>query len=79
MRSELIIGSTCGGLYIILNRFTNAAPDLVLGALLGFGICFGVIGLLPDTIYNKLKKWEKGNHLPFLKWKPEVTGRYGSS
>lgn len=67
MRSELIIGCTCGGLYIILNRFTTASPDVLLGALSGIGICFGVIGLLPNTIYNKLKKWKKGKRLPVLK------------
>lgn len=59
MRNELLIGAASGGLYILLDRFAATAPDALLGALLGIGICFGIIGLLPDSIYHKLKNWKK--------------------
>ena len=66
MRKELVIGLTGAGLYIVLNRFTTTTPDVVLGALLGTGLYFDMIGLLPEHTYHKLKRW-KTRKLSFLK------------
>lgn len=58
MKKESTIGVVVLGLFIILNRFTST-PDLILGILAGIGICFGVIGLLPNKTYDVLKAWKK--------------------
>jgi len=58
MRKELKIGILTLVLYIILERFTST-PDFVLGMLIGLSIAYNLLGLLPDSAYNKFKEWKK--------------------
>ena len=58
MRKGLQISILVGGVYIVLNRFTNT-PDLFLGLLMGLALCFYIVGLLPDKTYSRLKAWKK--------------------
>jgi hypothetical protein len=57
MRNESRIGIIAVALLIILNRFTSVS-DLLLGLLAGLGICFIIIGSLPEKTYSKLKDWK---------------------
>lgn len=58
MRKELKIGLICFVISIVLNRFTSA-HDFILGALTGLGLCFMVVGMLPDKVYKALKGCKK--------------------
>ena len=58
MRKELQIGLFFGGLAIILSRFFTV-PGYILGALLGFGLAFEIVGILPDSVYQRIKKWKR--------------------
>lgn len=57
MRKELKIGLICFVMSIVLSRFTST-HDFILGALTGLGICFIVVGRLPDKAYRALRSWK---------------------
>lgn len=57
MRKELRIGIIAEALYFILSRFFSVSY-LILGLLLGLGICFIIIGSLPEKAYSKLRDWK---------------------
>jgi hypothetical protein len=54
MRIELSIGLLSVALSFVLTRFIKA-PAFVSGLLIGFGLCFLIIGALPITAYDKIK------------------------
>ena len=58
MRKELKIGIFLQAIFNILEHFFNV-PDLLLGFLVGLGLCFIIIGILPEKAYLRLKKWKK--------------------
>lgn len=57
MKKELRIGLITEVMYIVLSRFFSV-PDLFLGLLEGFAICFILIGILPQKANSKLKDWK---------------------
>ena len=57
MRKELQIGLLFVAAYIILSRFSPISV-YILGALLGFGLAFEIIGILPDNAYQRIKRWK---------------------
>lgn len=42
-------------IYPLSSRFLNL-PDVILGFLMGLGLIFTVMGLLPEKTYFKIKK-----------------------
>jgi hypothetical protein len=57
-RKEVRIGILALVLNLILGRFTST-PAFVSGVLIGLSFCFNLIGILPESTYNKLKGWKK--------------------
>lgn len=55
MKKELKLGILLQAIYLILNRFLNI-PNFVLGLLLGLGLCFIIIGILPERAYVRIKQ-----------------------
>ena len=48
-----------GGLFGLLYLLSGVLPDLLQGALLGFGVLFFVLALLPEKTAKKLRKWKR--------------------
>lgn len=48
-----------GGLFGLIYLFSGVLPDLLQGALLGFGVLFFVLALLPEKTAKKLRKWKR--------------------
>jgi uncharacterized membrane protein YedE/YeeE len=57
MKVELMIGLFSIALYLVLMRFTKVSA-LVLGLLIGVGLCFLIIGMLPVAAYDKIKEFK---------------------
>jgi hypothetical protein len=59
-RKELSIGFIFYAVYLILNQFfIDFVPQVVLGFMFGLGLCFLIVGILPDKIYNNIKGFKK--------------------
>ncbi len=54
---RLEIGVWLTALYFILTRFTESS-DLIQGVVLGVAAGFFLLGLLPDHVLAKIKKWK---------------------
>ena len=48
-----------GGLFGLIYLFSGVLPDLLQGALLGLGVLFFVLALLPEKITKKVRKWKR--------------------
>lgn len=48
-----------GGLFGLLYLFAGVLPDILQGALLGLGILFFVLALLPEKTARKMRKWKR--------------------
>lgn len=59
IRKELKAGLWFFLIYSLLNRF-SVIPDFIHGALIGLGLCFITIGILPDKAYKSLKAFKHG-------------------
>ncbi len=57
LRTEFKIGIVAFAISLLLRQFT-AVPHFVIGALLGFAICFEVIGILPEAGYQRIKRFK---------------------
>ena len=53
------VGGLCGAAYLVSNRLLPALPEFLLGLLLGVGIVFMIVGLLPEENWRKLRKWKR--------------------
>ena len=53
------VGGLCGAAYLVSNGPLLTAPDLLLGLLLGLGLAFMTMGLLPEEAVNRLRKWKR--------------------
>lgn len=58
LRKELKIGILVYAAALLLKQFFNV-PEIIAGALLGFAICFELIGILPESRYQKLKAFKR--------------------
>lgn len=57
-RRFALVGGLFGLVYLILNGLLPSFPELLLGLLLGLGLVFLVLGLLPEERWRKLRKWK---------------------
>lgn len=48
-----------GGLFGLIYLFSGVLPDLLQGALLGLGVLFFVLALLPEKTTRKIRKWKR--------------------
>lgn len=48
-----------GGLFGLIYLFSGVLPDLLQGALLGLGVLFFVLALLPEKTTKKVRKWKR--------------------
>lgn len=55
MRKEFGIGLLTFGLALTLKQFIDV-PEFFMGLLLGFSICFEILGVLPEKTYLKIKE-----------------------
>lgn len=64
MRRELQFPLKLGFLFyaaaLVLKHFF-AAPELVMGFLLGLSICFFLLGILPQKRLQNLRAWKKAH------------------
>lgn len=58
-RRFALMGGIFGAIYLVLNDLLPSFPELLLGLLLGLGLVFLVLGLLPKEDWRKLRKWKR--------------------
>lgn len=51
-----LAGGLFGAAYLAAN---NTLPDLLLGLLLGLGLVFLVLSLLPEEALKRIRKWKR--------------------
>lgn len=54
LRKEAVIGLLLLGVYLVLRIFPR--DGFIMGLLLGAGVLLVVVGLLPDSSYQKVKQ-----------------------
>ena len=58
-RRFALAGGMLGAAYLALNDLLPAFPDFLLGLLLGLGMVFLLLGLLPGEGWQRLRKWKR--------------------
>lgn len=58
-RRFALVGGLFGAIYLILNNQLPSFPEFLLGLLLGLGLVFLVLGLLPEERWRRLRKWKR--------------------
>ena len=58
-RKYALLGGLFGAAYLLTNRVLPDIPELLLGAVLGVGIVFFVLALLPEKNVKKVRKWKR--------------------
>lgn len=58
LRKEFKIGLLVYAAALLLKQFFDV-PEFIEGALLGFAICFELIGILSESRYQKLKAFKR--------------------
>ena len=52
-------GGLCGAAYLAANRLLPGLPELLLGLLLGLGLAFLTLGLLPEGLWRRIRRWKR--------------------
>ena len=58
-RRFALAGGLLSAVYLALNDFLPAFPDFLLGLLLGLGMVFLLLGLLPGEGWRRPRKWKR--------------------
>lgn len=58
-RKYAMLGGLFGAVYLLANRVLPGIPELLLGAVLGVGIVFFVLALVPEKTARKVRKWKR--------------------
>lgn len=58
-RRFALAGGIFGAVYLVLNDLLPSLPELLLGLLLGLGMVFLLLGLLPGEGWRRLRKWKR--------------------
>ena len=58
MRKELCVGVVLNAIFFAL-IVVFSVPSLILGVVFSLGICFTIIGILPEHAYTNLKNRKK--------------------
>ena len=58
-RRFALAGGMRGAAYLALNDLLPVFPDFLLGLLLGLGMVFLLLGLLPGEGWRRLRKWKR--------------------
>lgn len=54
-----LAGGALGVAYLAVNHALPGLPDLLMGLILGLGIVFLALSLLPEEALEKLRKWKR--------------------
>jgi len=68
MRKEIKWALLCTAIHLFLSRF-DIVPNFVLGVLCGLGICFFILGLIPEKNLLKFKNYKKKAFLTLVNHK----------
>ena len=58
-RKYAMLGGLFGAVYLAANNLLPGVPDLLMGIVLGVGILFFVLALLPEKTSRKVRKWKR--------------------
>ena len=58
-RKMALTGGLCGAAYLTANNLLPDLPDFLLGLILGLGLVFLLLGLLPERTLAKLRRWKR--------------------
>ncbi len=58
-RRFALAGGLLGAAYLVLNDLLPSLPELLLGLLLGLGMVFLLLGLLPGEGWRRPRKWKR--------------------
>ena len=54
-----LAGGLFGAAYLAANNTLPGLPDLLLGLILGLGLVFLVLSLLPEEALKRIRKWKR--------------------
>lgn len=54
-----LLGGLFGAVYLAANHLLPSLPDMLMGAVLGLGLVFLVLSLLPEETLRRLRKWKR--------------------
>lgn len=57
-RKFAMLGGLFGAIYLAANNLLPSLPEVLLGAMLGLGIVFFILALLPEKTARKTRKWK---------------------
>ena len=58
-RQFALLGGLLSAVYLARNHLLPGFPDFLLGLLLGLGLVFLFLGLLPGEGWQRLRKWKR--------------------
>ena len=58
-RRFALAGGLLSAVYLARNNLLPGFPDFLLGLLLGLGLVFLFLGLLPGEGWQRLRKWKR--------------------
>lgn len=58
-RKFAMVGGLCGAAYLLANRLLPSLPEVLMGAVLGLGIVFFVVAMVPEKSSKKAWKWKR--------------------
>lgn len=58
-RGYAMAGGLFGAAYLAANNLLPGVPEVLMGAVLGLGVLFFVLALLPEKTTRKLRKWKR--------------------
>jgi len=58
-RKFAMLGGTFGVIYLMARNLLPSLPDVLMGVILGLGILFFVMALLPEKTRKKIRKWKR--------------------
>ena len=57
-RKFAVTGGLFGAAYLASNQLLPGLPDFLMGLILGLGMVFLVLSLLPEEALEKIRKWK---------------------
>ncbi len=54
-----LLGGLLGAVYLAANNLLPGVPDFLMGVVLGLGIVFFILALLPEKTARRGRKWKR--------------------
>jgi len=58
-RKFAMLGGLLGAVYLMARHLLPSLPDILMGVILGLGILFFIMALLPEKSRKKIRKWKR--------------------